>query len=152
MWWTHSSRYCVFIYPRHCRMVSPTCAQFVPATRQVTSPPSLLAAVMALSVIGISFSLLCSATTKVLWNLWRTLVCWRKCQHLSIKYTCESIKPTIWRCSLFNRLPDNLLTTMNDLCTNQHGEEKSWERCHWKCGFLNLKTLSCFKIGKLTTQ
>lgn len=44
----------------------PTCAQFVPATKHATSPPSLLAAVMALSVIGVSFSLLCSATTKVL--------------------------------------------------------------------------------------
>lgn len=35
---------------------------------------------MALSVIGVSLSLLCSATTKVLWNLWRTPACWR---HLS---------------------------------------------------------------------
>lgn len=44
----------------------PTFAQFVPATRQDTSPPNLLAAVMALRVIGVSVSLLCSATTKVL--------------------------------------------------------------------------------------
>lgn len=57
--------------------VLPTFVQFVPATRHATSPPSLLAAVMALSVIGVSLSLLCSATTKVLWNLWRTPACWR---------------------------------------------------------------------------
>lgn len=45
---------------------SPTFVQFVPATRHDTSPPSFPAAVMALSVIGVSLSLLCSATTKVL--------------------------------------------------------------------------------------
>lgn len=43
-----------------------TFAQFVPATRQATSPPSLLAALIAFSVIGVNLSLLCSATTKVL--------------------------------------------------------------------------------------
>lgn len=47
-----------------------TFAQFVPATKQDTSLPSLLAAVMAFRVIGVSVSLLCSATTRVLWNLW----------------------------------------------------------------------------------
>lgn len=54
-----------------------TFAQFVPATRQDTSPPSLPAAVMALRVMGVNLSLLCSATTKVLWNLWMRPVCWK---------------------------------------------------------------------------
>lgn len=39
---------------------------FVPATRTVTSPPIFLAAVIVFNVRGLSVSLLCSATTKVL--------------------------------------------------------------------------------------
>lgn len=77
-------------------MLFPTVAQFVPATRQDTSPPSLLAAVMALRVMGVNLSLLCSATTKVLWNLWIKPVCWRTHQsqfklHISRKNTGISV-------------------------------------------------------------
>lgn len=46
--------------------ISLTLEQLVPATRHVTSPPSLPAAVTVLSVIGVNASFECSATTKVL--------------------------------------------------------------------------------------
>ena len=42
-----------------------TSAHLVPATRQVISPPTLLAAVMAWRVTGESLALSCSASTKV---------------------------------------------------------------------------------------
>ena len=54
----------------HFRSTNRTFAQFVPAIKQVTSPPSLVAAVMVFRVMGIRVSLLCSATTSVLWNRW----------------------------------------------------------------------------------
>ena len=47
---------------------SHTEAHFVPATRQEMGNPTFLAAVMAFNVTGLSLSLLCSATTKVLWK------------------------------------------------------------------------------------
>lgn len=42
---------------------------FFPATNTDTSPPIALAAVIAFRVIGVNVLLLCSAITKVLWNL-----------------------------------------------------------------------------------
>ena len=45
-----------------------TLAQLLdPTTMQLMSPPSCFAAVMAWRVTGLSFSLLCSASTRVLW-------------------------------------------------------------------------------------
>lgn len=42
---------------------------FFPATSTDTSPPIAFAAVIAFRVIGVNVLLLCSAITKVLWNL-----------------------------------------------------------------------------------
>ena len=58
----------MFAYLRTlCTICLPTLEHCVPATRHVTSPPILPAAVIVFSVIGISFWLSCSAITNVLW-------------------------------------------------------------------------------------
>lgn len=66
----------------------PTLSQLVPATRQETSPPRRFAAAMALRVMGVRVSLLCSATTKVLWHLRSTDAC-KEGTHSSRKLSTE---------------------------------------------------------------
>lgn len=52
------------------KIATPTLSQLVPATKQETSPPRSFAAETVFSVMGVRVSLLCSAMTNVLWNLW----------------------------------------------------------------------------------
>lgn len=91
---------------------------------------------IALSVIGVNLSLLCSATTKVLWNLWRKPLCWgNKQHHLRMICTITTSDFAEWHIKYSYHKNENILAARANLIIINiinifiyflHNVEKAW--------------------------